>query len=84
MKVYEALKELIKNKKVIQRKKHNGTWYYKIGKIEGTDDSILLKKWCEDRWKAGNITFEIFDLEADTFEVSKNQPRSDRWEQQEE
>lgn len=74
MKIYEAIKELIENNKMIRKpKKENfgSNTYYKILKSDIGD--LIVQKYGEDgQWNISSLYFEIKDLQAD-FEIVENE-----------
>jgi hypothetical protein len=78
MKVYEALKEMIENKKTIKAKKktiYGGDWFYKL--LITDIGSLIVHKFGEDgSWAIGcfSISGEGLDLE---YEIVENTPKGE-------
>jgi len=74
MKIYEAIKELIENNKMIRKpKKENFGFntYYKILKSDIGD--LIVQKYGEDgQWNISSLYLDIKDLQAD-FEIVENE-----------
>ena len=76
MKIYEALKEMIENRKTIKR-----NWkQHKIGKATWETDPVLLEKSETDKkWKVDNLLMiNNNDLLSDEWEVVEEEVKDER------
>jgi len=78
MKIYEVLKEMIEDKKIILKKKtdrYDSDEYYKRVKTEDGIDLILHKFGANSlsEWRVANLSLGVKDLESNNWEIHEGE-----------